>query len=391
MRRAVLFMLVIAILLAGCGPRSYVSISPHLDIGTAGTDSDAMTASNYAELRSAIVRLVEQRIEEGTVSLVGYSGLAEQDVRTACSEVTNDEPLGAYGVEYMSYSCVKVLANYEAAISITYSRTQEEFDAVHRIGGASEFRTLLDDTLTSFGDSLAVELAYYSAADYDVAAAIDECLRADPLSAVTVPECEVNLYPSSGLRRIVEVKLNYPVSVEMLASRRAELVAEAAGVAAGIDPAADAEGIVRAVADELTERTSFLADREDDLSGEVSRDSTFTAYGALVGRAATSEGYALAVSGICTMLGIDSRIVEGRWNGIRHHWNLVELESGWYHVDVSLCDYYDNDDFMLKTDAEIGSELIWSAQGLPATAEVPLGMEAEPVPIEAPSPEPVEG
>lgn len=390
MRRAVLLMLVLAVLLAGCGPRSYVSISPHLDIGTSDVDDDALTASNYSELRSAIMHLVEQRIEEGTVSLVGYSGLAEQDVRTACSEVTNDEPLGAYGVEYMSYSCVKVLANYEAAISITYSRSQEEFDAVRQVSGAGEFRTLLGEALTAFDESLAVELSYYSAADFDVAAMIDERLRSDPLGAVTVPECEIDLYPSSGLRRILEVKLKYPVSADLLASRRAELVAEAAGVAARA-PVADTSEVIRAIVDEMTLRSTFLADREDDLTGEVSRDSTFTAYGALVGGAATSEGYALALSGICTMLGIESRTVEGRWNGISHHWNLVETDEGWFHVDAALCDYYGDDRFLLRTDAEIEDELKWNAQGLPATAEIPLGMEIEPTPIEAPPAEPTEG
>ncbi len=387
MRKILAIVLATALLLCSCGPRSYISISPHLDIAQGSGEGGDRTASTYAELKSAILRLVEQGEEVGTISLVGYEGAAEQDVRTACSEVTNSEPLGAYGVEYMSYTCVQVLANYEATISITYSRSEEEMASVQVAGGLNEFKQLLAAALDEFAPGLAVELAYYSPQDYDVAAMVDEALRADPLGSVVVPSVEVALYPSSGLHRILEVNFDYNADTPVLNGRRLALEASAQNIASSLDGAADAEQAIRQLVSALTASSEFLPEREDDLVGEVSRDSTFTAYGALVDGAAASEGYALAFAAICELAGIDQRIVDGRWNGISHHWNLVELEGSWYHVDAALCDYYQNDGFLLTTDEQVSSELKWPAQGLPETATEPLGAEAEP--IAAPSAEPI--
>ena len=103
------------------------------------------------------------------------------------------------------------------------------------------------------------------------------------------------------------------------------------------------------------------------------------AYGALVDGAAASEGYALALSALCGELGIETRRVNGRWNGAEHSWNLVELDGKWYHVDASLCDRYANESYLFRTDEEVAGELKWSPQGLPQTAEEPYSWENEPV------------
>lgn len=378
------FALAAMMLFSACGPRSYLDISPHLDSGTGESAQGTLTASNYSELRSAIVLLVEEMREEGTISLINYSGLAEQDVRTACSEVANEEPLGAYGVEYMSYSCVQVLANYEASVSITYSRTAEQFGAIKHISGAREFREEVEAMLEDFGAELVVDTSYYSAESYDPAAIIDEYMRKNPLASVGDPSFEVNMYPASGLHRIVELRLEYPYGATELARRRDEIRAEAESIAAETDRAAlgDVE-TVRALAARLTERSEFLAEREDDLEGEPARDSTFTAYGALAGGAATSKGYALALSALCRAEGMDALIVSGRWNGVSHYWNLVAVDGEYYHVDAALCDHYSDESFLLKTDAELGDALRWNAQALPLTADTPIELTQ-------PSDEPVE-
>ncbi len=381
MKRLAALTLAAALLLCACGPSSYSDIHPHLDSSTITHEHNGeLRASNYTELRGAILHFVEAGLEEGTVTLAGYDGNAENDLRTACSEVTNDEPLGAYGVEYMSYNCVRVLANYEASVSITYSRSREELDRIKSVSRAADFRAELLSTLREFGSELTAEVSYYVEESYDAAKIVAEYMESDPFVSLGSPSIEVNVYPSSGLSRIIEVKFTYPYPVETLRARQTALEDAIGGMLASASVEEDgAAETVRGLVRALCERCEFVDEPEyDDYDTEGAGDVR-NAYGALVDGAAASEGYALALSALCGELGIETRRVDGRWNGAEHSWNLVELDGLWYHVDASLCDYYANESFLFGTDAEAEGELKWSPQGLPQTAEEPYSWEIEPI------------
>ena len=382
MRKLLALMIAAMLLLSSCGTHSYVDINPHLSAGSASVGpEEVLTASNYAELRSAILRLVEEGMEEGAINLMGYEGYAESDLRTACSEVTKSEPLGVYGVEYMSYTPpVRVLTNYETSVSITYSKTPEQLEAVKKVSGAWDFREELYALMDSLGTELVVDTAYFVAENYDADSLIERYMNENPAFSVENPSVEVNMYPTSGLHRIIEVKLEYKSSEEELERRRSALAEAIGAMTADIDRdvLGDAE-TVRELVRALGEWSEFLPEREDDLTGSVARDDTFTAYGALAEGSAASEGYALALKALCSEVGLDARIVNGRWNGISHRWNLVEVEGSWYHVDAALCDYYGDDSYLLKTDEEIGDTLKWNPQGLPERATEPLSGDELPV------------
>ena len=67
--------------------------------------------------------------------------------------------------------------------------------------------------------------------------------------------------------------------------------------------------------------------------------TAYTAYGALVNKAARCEGIALAYYRLARALGLDCRILAGELteNGETdaHAWNAVKLGESWYHVDVT--------------------------------------------------------
>ena len=60
-----------------------------------------------------------------------------------------------------------------------------------------------------------------------------------------------------------------------------------------------------------------------------------TAYAALVGGRANSEGAALAYIVLCRELGVDCRIVYGQEDWIEHCWNIVRIDGSYYHVDIT--------------------------------------------------------
>lgn len=65
---------------------------------------------------------------------------------------------------------------------------------------------------------------------------------------------------------------------------------------------------------------------------------TSTAYGAIEGGSAICQGYSTAFEYLCKKANLWCRQVSGVSQGMSHAWNLVKLESGTYHVDVTWAD-----------------------------------------------------
>ncbi|MEE0945508.1 MAG: transglutaminase domain-containing protein [Acutalibacteraceae bacterium] len=65
------------------------------------------------------------------------------------------------------------------------------------------------------------------------------------------------------------------------------------------------------------------------------KDNIYTAYGALVNGRAVCEGYARAFKLLCRYAGIKCILITGDSKGVGHIWNMVYLDSEWYHVDVT--------------------------------------------------------
>lgn len=61
----------------------------------------------------------------------------------------------------------------------------------------------------------------------------------------------------------------------------------------------------------------------------------FSAYGAIVEGEAVCEGYSKAFEVLLSMVGIESHVIRGVGNDIKHMWNVVKLNNRWYHVDVT--------------------------------------------------------
>lgn len=80
-----------------------------------------------------------------------------------------------------------------------------------------------------------------------------------------------------------------------------------------------------------------------------------TAYGALVQKKATCDGYARAMQLLCGKVGLQCRLVNGQGKGEAHLWNLIRIDGAWYHFDAT---WMDNDNMRVYhyfnlTDAQI--------------------------------------
>ena len=99
-----------------------------------------------------------------------------------------------------------------------------------------------------------------------------------------------------------------------------------------------------------------------------------TAVGALLDKKAVCDGFSKAFKWIMDNMGIECRIVTGKWtiNGkeTTHAWNIVEMDGRWRHVDVT----YDandnwrnnrNHDYFSLTDEQIARDHVFDMDKYP--------------------------
>ena len=125
MKRLLSAILIVCLLLTGCSwmDGSYVSVTPHQVAQSPAAEGITRIVRNYAELRAALVRMVDDGTTEALLTLEGYPREnAEDDVKHAVDYVTKDYPLGAYALERIDTS----VGAYAISVDLTYRRTAQE-------------------------------------------------------------------------------------------------------------------------------------------------------------------------------------------------------------------------------------------------------------------------
>ena len=83
------------------------------------------------------------------------------------------------------------------------------------------------------------------------------------------------------------------------------------------------------------ERELILHDRLADHIAYEDGDRVHDAYGALVDGKAVCDGYTKAFQYLLQRVGIQSFMVTGIGNGVKHAWNIVRIDGKYYNVDLT--------------------------------------------------------
>ena len=98
------------------------------------------------------------------------------------------------------------------------------------------------------------------------------------------------------------------------------------------------------------------------------QDMSHSLEGVMKNRTAVCDGYARTMRLLLLMSGIDCRIVRGTAGNQPHAWNLVKMEDGWYHVDVTWDDPVPDVEgkvgylYFLKNDADMAKTHSWKSE-----------------------------
>ena len=126
--------LALCLTLAGCGnivlERSYSVSAPHSEVYWENENADTLRADSYQDLVNALLLLLGEHSEEGTVRIYGNDEEAASMAEQACREVQEDTALGAYLLEYISYTDAREHGYYEMRVRLGYRRTAEEQAAI---------------------------------------------------------------------------------------------------------------------------------------------------------------------------------------------------------------------------------------------------------------------
>ena len=167
-------------------------------------------------------------------------------------------------------------------------------------------------------------------------------------AALWMPEVQVNLYPDSGSRRVVEVFFTYPEDPEVLSAKRVRL-----------------EEAVLDLADTQAQGDDLPAALFQALRSQVqTAEEGSTAYAALVEGAADSQGMALAYKALCDQAGVECQVVEGTLDGAPRFWTIVAWGNGNRHVDPSW------GEGLLLDDAQMAAAgYLWDTAAYPVCGE----------------------
>ncbi|MBS6532286.1 MAG: hypothetical protein KH338_01475 [Oscillospiraceae bacterium] len=342
-----------ALMLTGCASllnREYGSVEPHSATLVSDGDANTLRAESYQDVVNGLIYFINQGAESGSIRFEGE----EPDVRAlldeACLEVVQEDPLGAYAVEYIKYNVAPIVGSYEADVHITYRRSREQVAAITDATGASAIRSELSEALAAFSPEVVLRISYFEEDEAYLRQLVREAYLSDPASALGMPEAEIAMYPASGPRRIVEILLAYPKPREILESQRNSLRREAerlAGQSIGLEDG------------KRLEQLSGLAGKYDQGGGS-------TAYDALLGSGADSQGLALSFALLCAHAELNCMVVDGQLNGTAHQWNVVETVNGWRHVDLT-----QGGSLRFWTDGELtGAGYTWRNDLVPQCGEV---------------------
>ena len=323
----------LSLLLSGCSAmlnRPYEVVTEH-EYHAGGGAEGIPDVSTYQSLVNSIFSFVQDGAEQGQIRLSSYTsktGDVAGDLNAACNEVANEDPLGAYAVDFIRSDYTRVVKDYQVTITISYRRTPEQIQSLVNVTGSSAIREELCQVLREFRGEAALRVGYFSEDQDYIAALIRQAYYDTPEAALGMPEFTITLYPDEAASgpRIVEILLTYPQDIQTLRTRSQDLVNLADSLLAGSYGLSSADAAQR-VFSLVTQQAVYRA------------EAGGTAYDALYGGSANSEGMALAYLLLAQRADLDVHLVQGSLNGTQHMWNMVRVgTSRWRHVDAAQSD-----------------------------------------------------
>ena len=350
MKRMFALLLTCCLLLSGCSllDASYHFAVPHEHSG--GGEEIMNSASNYLQLRTVLEEMVSAGLESSVISLEEFPEEKVIDsMELAIRHILSSYPIGAYAVEQIRWDLGQGLLSVE----IDYRRSRTQIDQIQTVRTVSAAREAIDRALSTFADSLVLQITLYT--ELDVANYIADFAARNPNIVMELPQVTAQLYPQNGSTRILELEFDYQTSRESLRSMASQVRQVFSSARLYVTPGAD-DGV------KLNQLYGFLMERFD----YVVETSITPAYSLLNYGVGDSRAFAQVYAAMCRQSGLEVEVVSGTCSGESRFWNIVRNGDRYFHVDLLECAMLGR--YREKTDQEM-TGYVWDYQAYPACGE----------------------
>lgn len=347
MQRLIIILICFILSLQGCTffDDTYMYETEYqLQVRKESPHGDQVNVTSLSELREAIRSAVAVGASSRRILFdPEYSGSPSEDLASACWQVRTEDALCAYCVENIAYELNQIVSHVEARMKITYSTQAIPVDKIIKMTYATSLNDSLEDAISSGNCRLAILISRTTLTAEDMSARLEEVYRSNPALAPCKPECSVSLFSGTGTQRLYELVLQTELSDEQFLKEKEEMD--------GIKLICDAEST------ELDR--AFLA--ADYLSTRCNAFGEGNIYAALITGNANSEGIALAYVALARQLGLECKIVQGQKNRQDDYWNLIKIDSSYYHIDL----FSDEKTAWFKNDEDFWGAYRWNVNDYP--------------------------
>ena len=337
---------------------------PHLTNPVVRPVGEQIEVTNFDELKDAIIELIMTHETSGRIVALTYESEDLQfDVDRAIEEILTYHPIAVFAVNEIIGSVTKIVAIAEINISIEYSQTMQQIDAIKNVELISDLEEQLLELMRDYRDDALFRTPLQLTAD-EVAALITDIYYQNPRKIVMRPVVAVEVFPEEGEDRIFEISFDFGRPAGILRSLGGSLTLALQSNIEAAEGDTDSEILLS-----LAKNLIAFADY-DEVTSRIPehgpQNLAATAFGALINGNAIGEGFAMAFKALCDELGIEARVVLGYIEGRHHAWNLVYLYGYFYHIDVAMGDVNGLETAFLKTDAQLRARrYTWDFAGMP--------------------------
>lgn len=325
--RVVALMLVLCLLLSGCGgwmDGSYSSVKPHTERHNQ-PGGDSVVASDYSQLRKALVELVETGGETMLINVGTMNqGLVEEYMDRAVRFVLQTNPIGAYAVENVEYEEGSSGGQPSVAVTVTYNRNRAELRGMRSASGQTEALEIVADALTQCEPKVVMRVKQFRNTDF--VDYVRDYMEENPQTVMELPQVTVNTFPDSGTDRVVEIVFSYQTGwdeLKNMQNRVRPLFTSAELYVSGNSPDYDKYELLYA----------FLMERH-----EYQFDTSITpTYSLLIHGVGDSRAFATVYAAMCRRVGLECYVVSGTANGEPLFWNMICVDGTYHHLDLVAC------------------------------------------------------
>ena len=208
MKKSVACLLSALMLLSLCGcsallEREYTQSEPHSEKYWDAGDRSVLRAANHQELVNDILTLLSAHAEEARIRLYTEVSAVEAEdmMEEAAREVQEETALGAYALDYLSYSVAEMSGYFEISAAIAYRRSAEQVAGIVSVTSASAVGDMLRTAVETRVEELTLRIRYFNVSEEEVEATLRAVEAESGVEAGTWQLC---FYPASGDNRIIE-------------------------------------------------------------------------------------------------------------------------------------------------------------------------------------------